>query len=74
MSATTIEPDTRLDQGNGDDDHLLHLFCECNEDVALCGCDLTGAVEDLSVLAQEMLCVVCDHLLKCATCGQRFEW
>jgi hypothetical protein len=72
MTATSIEPDVRLDQGDFDDDSLLHMVC-CNEDVALCGSNLTGAILDEASADLDELCVVCDDLMVCSICGEGFE-
>lgn len=48
-------------KGSTDDgDELDHLFC-CDEDVALCGSDLTGT-EFGEVVSEESLCLVCNDL------------
>lgn len=56
-----------LDDG---DDSLTHVCCDCAEDVALCGADLTGLpYDERPPLEHE--CVVCSVLddLPCERCG-----
>lgn len=65
MSAPNIAPtSSRNSLDDGDD--LDHIVCMCNEDVAICGKEMTGAnwVEEA-----DLLCVVCIDLDICPTCG-----
>lgn len=43
-------------------DSLSHFCCECNEDVAFCGADLSQMTEVSLADGQDYLCVVCDDL------------
>jgi hypothetical protein len=53
----------------GQDDELAHVYCDCSEDVAYCGADLTGVEEGYD--PDDLLCVVCDDMayLPCPRCG-----
>ena len=47
---------------------IVHVFCECNPDYALCG---TPVMYDKIVQGMEITCVVCNDLIcsDCAYCG-----
>lgn len=53
----------------GDFDDLVHICCECSEDLALCGGELGAEAVDF---ADDEMCVVCLDLEKqpCPRCGQ----
>lgn len=53
----------------GDSDDLVHVACECSEDISLCGCQLTSEAGEFT---EDELCVVCKDLepLPCPRCGQ----
>lgn len=57
------------DSGFGDD--LDHYYCECDENLALCGADLTDWPEG-EAETPENECVVCAHLSVCPKCGHDF--
>lgn len=49
-----------------DESDLFHIYCECNENVALCGFDLTN-VEEIESSDGELICIVCDELCNSET-------
>lgn len=65
----TTEPVVRVGR-SADDDDLGHIFCDCDENRALCGADVTDCpvVEDRD---DSLLCVVCADLedVPCERCG-----
>ena len=67
MSTATLLTPTVTDAGR---DGLVHAWCECTPDVALCGADLTGLPYVTSWDPADA-CVVCNELLRtfCARCG-----
>ena len=56
---------------SGDDDDLDHYYCSCNEDVALCGADISDALDITGSPESGDTCVVCIDLddLSCERCG-----
>lgn len=58
-------------QDSGDDVDTTHLYC-CVEDLALCGLDLSEAFKRDHTPGHE-ICIVCDLLSTCSTCGKVFE-
>lgn len=59
----------RIENGQGD---LSHVYCSCDDTVALCGWDLTNADEEWDV---NNVCIVCDELdfsedYVCPNCGE----
>lgn len=67
MTVLAPEPTTTA-QDTGD--NLTHSVCACDDDLALCGADVSGqpwADDD-----EEVDCVVCQDLMgePCARCGQ----
>lgn len=53
------------------DDTLYHIFCECDEDLGLCGLDISDyAISD--PLDGDPVCVVCLDLefVPCPRCGR----
>lgn len=48
---------------------IMHLVCDCNDDIALCGTDVSG--EPWNHDSDPDLCVVCADLdvLDCQRCG-----
>ena len=53
------------------DDTLYHIFCECDEDLGLCGLDISDcAISD--PLGDDPVCVVCLDLefVPCPRCGR----
>lgn len=53
-----------------DDDGLTHLVC-CNEDIALCGTDVSGTVFVCVDVAID--CVVCLLTTICRLCGRPID-
>lgn len=53
---TIAQPSFTIQDGEGD---LSHLYCLCDENVALCGWDLTEADEAYDELSA---CIVCEEL------------
>lgn len=52
-----------------DQDELTHLYC-CNEDLALCGRDISQLPTSLEPgQVEAMTCVVCQLLTNCGQCG-----
>ena len=54
-----------------DDNTLFHIFCECDEDLGLCGLDISDyAISD--PLDGDPVCVVCLDLefVPCPRCGR----
>jgi len=64
----------REQQAEDDDDGLCHTYCECDEDIALCGAEVATAeeVDEFIVPADALLCVVCEDLdgRPCQRCGR----
>ena len=54
------------------DEELDHLYCECSEDIALCGTDLSEAEELSFLLNGAVDCIVCMDLVEfpCSRCGE----
>ena len=69
MIATLSREVEAVDVGSGD--NLDHVFCYCNEDLALCGLDLQGVPMAVVEPTPGELCVVCDDLWgkPCGRCG-----
>ncbi|MFJ1653474.1 hypothetical protein ACIOC2_19205 [Streptomyces sp. NPDC088337] len=66
---TTLAPEaTTTGHDSGDD--LTHAICGCNEDLALCGADVSG--EPWAGEAEEVNCIVCQDLMwsPCERCGR----
>lgn len=63
-------PLVTTDGPNGTDDELDHIFC-CNEDLALCGADISGT-EFISDDEELFPCVVCNEMQyrECPKCGE----
>lgn len=63
---TVTEPAPTADTSTGDDADLLHISCCLNDDLALCGLDVTGVdhADDLI----EPVCVVCVDLVDTDHC------
>lgn len=57
----------------GADDDIVHLYCQCDEDLGLCGLDLSD-MREVPVMEDQVVCVVCADLaeMACARCG--CEW
>ena len=53
------------------DDTLYHIFCECDEDLGLCGLDISDLVIS-EPLGDDKVCVVCLDLefVPCSRCGR----
>lgn len=69
--ATSTEPlPVDTDTGDGEDG-LSHCYCECDEDIALCGTDVSGHAFDDAIDSEDLLCVVCVELefKTCSRCG-----
>lgn len=67
MDETSVKPSNT----SSDDDDLDHIYCECDENISLCGIDLTG-VEEIDKDAETPDdCVVCIDLRDrpCQRCG-----
>lgn len=62
-----------LDGNEFDPEDLIHIFCPCDEDVALCGEELGGAFWENA--PEEDECVVCIDLQNhpCPRCGEPIE-
>lgn len=81
MSATEMTPDEVTKGVTDDTDNLVHVFCCRDEDLGLCGVDLTDAnpVDDVPY---DNDCIVCDELQnldekKCCQCcpfTMRSKW
>jgi hypothetical protein len=56
-----------LAEKTSDEADLVHMYCETNENLALCGRDLTGA-PFANEFDESDICVVCDDLLVAETC------
>jgi len=54
-----LKPETRLPGLSDDDNELLHTYCDCDPDLALCGVDLTNVSE----AEDGVLCIVCEDLI-----------
>ncbi|CBG73096.1 hypothetical protein SCAB_60771 [Streptomyces scabiei 87.22] len=69
MTTLVPEPATTTN-GHGDD--LSHGVCDCDEDTALCGTDVTGVPWATKDDESDNLCIVCVDLveLPCPRCGQ----
>lgn len=70
MSATDLDPvETRTDS-DGPDDDLHHFYCPCNEDLALCGKDISEEPH-LVETPSDNVCVVCEDLTEypCPHCA-----
>lgn len=69
MSTALMEETVTSHTDDGSDD-LTHLYCPCNEDIALCGGDIADN-EYVDWQPDEILCVVCDDMDKwdCVRCG-----
>lgn len=68
--ATATEPDTWRESDTYDD--IVHLYCECDPDTALCGLDISDMRE--ATEANDDMCVVCWDLFDpappgCGKCG-----
>lgn len=62
----TLAPETSSGYG---EDELLHYYC-CDEDVALCGTDVSES-EFWERETEGLICVVCSHpLTTCSICGE----
>lgn len=71
MTQTVISPAEVTD--DNDDDGLIHSVCICNEDIALCGEDVT---DDPWTTYEECLpedCIVCEMMEICPKCGRELE-
>jgi hypothetical protein len=57
-------------EDGGDSDDLVHVACDCSEEIALCGTELTFGVDEWT---DDELCVVCKDLepLPCPRCGEK---
>lgn len=68
-TSSTLEKPDKTDSGGKD--NLDHLYCPCDEDIALCGTDISEA-DDLENFPEDDLCVVCYHLMGqlCKRCGK----
>lgn len=55
-------------EDGGDSDDLVHVACECSEELSLCGVDLTSEAGDFT---DDEMCVVCKDLepQPCPRCG-----
>lgn len=62
-----VVTDPTFEEG-GDEDNLVHVACECSDDLALCGAELTMDAGDFT---DDEVCVVCHDLepLPCPRCG-----
>lgn len=51
------------------EEDLVHFYCECDENTALCGTDITDDPKDSE--EEEVNCVVCIDLVEfpCPRCG-----
>lgn len=58
--STALKEET-VTSHTSNDDELHHLYCTCNEDIALCGTDISEDVYLARTLV-EALCVVCEDL------------
>lgn len=68
-TSTVVDPVPVIQDGEG---NLSHLYCMCDDKVALCGWDLTNADEDWD---ENSVCLVCDELdlsetYVCPNCGE----
>jgi hypothetical protein len=74
MSAVqfVILDEAELVRFDGDDDELIHITC-CNDDVALCGTDVSDApVKGWDTYPDPDDCIVCeeiDNTTGCPECG-----
>lgn len=71
-TAPTLE---RTEQDSGDlDPH--HIYCPCNEDLALCGEDISGHEDTGDITPWDALCPMCEVLNNnhyCRCCGEAPE-
>jgi hypothetical protein len=59
--------------GADDRDELTHYYC-CNEDLALCGADISMLPKELEPGQIEAIpCQVCVLLTVCSRCGESLE-
>lgn len=67
--ALDTEPSTT---NNNDDGDILHYYCDCEPEIAVCGKDLTGTAEVEKMGDNDQLCVVCEELFDfpCKRCGE----
>jgi hypothetical protein len=51
-------------------DDLVHTFCDCEPDIALCGVEVWG--DEMKAGPEDTLCTVCEHLKPglCERCGR----
>lgn len=68
MTQTVIDPVILEDTEEGND--LVHAYCDCNENISLCGLDVTDHTE-VDDWPEERDCLVCWELekLPCERCG-----
>lgn len=68
--STALMEETVTSHTDSGDDELTHLYCDCDDAVALCGGDISGN-NRVEWMPDEILCVVCDDLdaLDCSRCG-----
>lgn len=61
------------DSAVDDEEDETHLFCTCNQDMSVCGVDLTGEpFGDVDTIDIEEVCVLCCLTDICPSCGM--EW
>ncbi|WP_155054548.1 hypothetical protein [Streptomyces blattellae] len=68
---TTLAPEPTV-TANGHGEDLSHAVCDCDEDTALCGTDVTGVPWATDGEEPPSPCVVCLDLADqpCPRCGQ----
>jgi hypothetical protein len=72
MSLTITAPVSEPVKKDDDDDQICHWICECNENIALCGLDVSGLPWDMNNEDEDcVLCqIVAEEQLVCKRCGE----